>query len=49
MYLYVGSDAEPQKARFTVQVDGMYTSFLDDLYLASRSGVLASLAFQVEL
>jgi len=49
LYIYVGSDAEPQKARFTLQVDGMYTSFLDDLYLTSRSGILGSLAFQVEL
>ncbi len=49
VYFYVGSDAEPQKARFTLQIDGMYTSFLDDLYLSSRSGILASLAFQVEL
>ncbi len=49
MYLYVGSDAQPQSARFTLQVDGTYTSFLDDLYLTSRSSVLASLGFQVEL
>ena len=29
--------------------DGIYTSFLDDLYITSRSGIISSLAFEVEL
>ena len=49
IYFYVGSAADPQKARLSVQVDGMYTSFLNDLYLTSRSGVISSLNLEVEL
>ncbi len=49
MYFYLGSAAEPQKSRLTIQLDGIYTSFLDDLYLTSRSGAIGSISFEVEL
>jgi hypothetical protein len=49
LYVYVGGALDPQTARFSLQVDGIYTSFLDDLYLTSRSGVISSLSFEVEL
>lgn len=49
MYFYLGGAADVQKARLSVQVDGMYTSFLDDLYISSRSGIISSLALEVEL
>ncbi len=49
LYVYVGSANDPQTARLTLQVDGMYTSFLDDLYISSRAGIISSLTFEVEL
>ncbi len=49
MYFYIGSAAEPQKTRLTFSIDGMYTSFLDDLYITSRSGLITSLTLEVEL
>lgn len=49
LYFYLGGAADLQKARLSVQVDGMYTSFLDDLYLTSRSGIISSLTLEVEL
>jgi hypothetical protein len=49
IYFYLGSADDPQKARLSIQVDGMYTSFLDDLYLTSRSGVISSLTLEIDL
>ncbi|HEY1959154.1 MAG TPA: DUF3570 domain-containing protein [Polyangiaceae bacterium] len=49
LYFYLGGASDPQKARLSVQVDGMYTSFLDDLYISSRSGLISSLTLEVEL
>ena len=48
IYFYLGKDAEPSSSRLTFQIDGLYTSFLDDLYLTSRSGVVSSLTFEVD-
>lgn len=49
LYFYVGGASDPQKARLSFQLDAMYTSFLDDLYLTSRSGVISSLTLEVDL
>ena len=49
IYFYLGSATDLQKARLSIQIDGMYTSFLDDLYLTSRSGLISSVSFEVEL
>ena len=49
LYFYLGSSADPQKARLSLSVDGMYTSFLNDLYITSRSGLISSVTLEVEL
>jgi hypothetical protein len=49
IYFYIGSAAEPQKTRLTFQIDGMYTSFLNDLYITQRSGIISSVTLEVEL
>jgi hypothetical protein len=49
LYFYLGSAAEPQKARLSVSVDGMYTSFLNDLYVTQRTGLISSLTLEMEL
>ena len=49
VYVYIGSSAEPQKTRLTFSIDGMFTSFLDDLYISSRAGLITSLTLEAEL
>jgi len=49
LFVYVGGGNDPQSARLTLQIDGIHTSFLDDLYLTSRNGIISSLTFEVEL
>ena len=49
LYFYLGSAAEPQKTRLSFSIDGMYTSFLDDLYITQRSGLISSLTLEIEL
>jgi hypothetical protein len=49
IYFYLGSAADLQKARLSVQVDGMFTSFLDDLYITQRSGLISSITLEVDL
>jgi hypothetical protein len=46
---FLGTRADPQAWSLTLQGDAMYTNFLDDLYLTSRTGGLGSLTFEAEL
>ena len=43
---YLGSDAEPEQWALQLTSDAMYTSFLDDLFLTSRTAVLAALGLE---
>jgi hypothetical protein len=45
---YLGSNAEPRKLSLQLTGDGIYTSFLDDLYLSSRTAFLGALSFDGE-
>jgi hypothetical protein len=45
---YLGSDKEPRQWALQLTADGMYTSFLNDLYLTSRTAGLAALTFEGE-
>jgi hypothetical protein len=42
----IGGAANPNSWTIAVNGDGMYTSFLDDLYILNRTGGLASLALE---
>ncbi len=46
---YLGSAAEPSKFMLQLTWDGMYSAFLDDLYLNDRTAMLGALVFQGEL
>jgi hypothetical protein len=46
---YVGGGADPQKFMLQLSWDGMYSAFLDDLYLNDRTATLGALVFQGEL
>jgi hypothetical protein len=46
---YLGSTADPQTWMLQLSGDGMYTWFLDDLYLTSRIAILGALAFGAQL
>jgi hypothetical protein len=43
---YLGSDRDPRSWQLGVAADAMYTSYLDDLYLLSRTGVLGALTLE---
>ena len=43
---YLGSDAVPEQWALQLTGDGMYTAFLDDLYLSHRIAGLAALSFE---
>jgi hypothetical protein len=45
---YVGSDAQPQRWALQLTGDAMYTSFLDDLYVTSRTAFLGALGLEGE-
>ena len=47
--LFVGSEQQPRAWAIGVDVDATYTSFLDDLYLTARTGVLGALTLEAEL
>lgn len=49
MALFVGGASEPSTWAVRLQVDGMYTSFLDDLYVTQRSGTITTLVLEAEL
>ena len=46
---YLGSTAQPQQWTLQMSWDGMYTSFLDDLYVTSRTATLGALTFEGQL
>jgi hypothetical protein len=45
---YLGSDRDPRSLQLGAAVDGMYTAFTDDLYLTSRTGILAGLTMEAQ-
>jgi hypothetical protein len=45
---YLGSDAEPRSWQLGLTADVMYSSYLDDLYITSRTGYLGALTLAVE-
>ncbi len=47
--IFLGKDADPRTLSIALTGDVMYTSFLDDLYLTSRSGGLGALTLEGEL
>jgi hypothetical protein len=47
--VFLGGAADPGAWSLRFQVDGMYTSFLDDLYVTSRTGVIGALTLEAEL
>jgi hypothetical protein len=46
---YLGKNADPRTVSISLTCDAMYTSFLDDIYLTSRTGVLGALMVEGEL
>ena len=46
---YLGAAGAPRSFAIGLSVDGMYTSYLDDLYISSRTAVLGALTLAVEL
>ena len=49
MAVFLGGSSEPSTWALKLQVDGMYTSFLDDLFVTSRTGVIGTLSVEAEL
>ena len=47
--LYMGSAAEPRRWAIGIDADAMYTSFLNDLYLTSRTAFLGAMTVEGEL
>jgi hypothetical protein len=45
---YLGSDKDPRGLQLGATVDGMYTAFTNDLYLTSRTGIIAALTLEAE-
>jgi hypothetical protein len=43
--LYLGSAADPKRLALELMADGIYTSFLDNLYILDRTAVLSALGF----
>jgi hypothetical protein len=46
---FIGSAADPDSWSLSAQFDTMFTAFLDDLYLTSRTGIIGSLTLEGEL
>ncbi|MGO9837388.1 MAG: DUF3570 domain-containing protein [Polyangiaceae bacterium] len=46
---YLGRDTDPQQWTLQLTWDGMYTSFLDDLYVTERTATLGALTFMGQL
>jgi hypothetical protein len=46
---FLGKNADPRTLSISFTADGMYTSFLDDIYLTSRTGVLGAITVDGEL
>jgi hypothetical protein len=47
--LYLGRSGRPEQWAVQLSWDGMYTSFLDDLYVTQRTGILGAFTFLGEL
>jgi hypothetical protein len=47
--IYLGKSGRPEQFGLQLSWDGMYTSFLDDLYLTQRTAMLGALTFLGEL
>jgi hypothetical protein len=45
---YLGSDAEPRTWQLGLSGDAIYSSYLDDLYVTSRTAILGALMLQAE-
>jgi hypothetical protein len=45
---YLGTDKDPRTLQLGASIDGMYTAFTDDLYLTSRTGIIAALTLEAE-
>jgi hypothetical protein len=45
---YLGGDKDPRSLQLGATADGMYTAFTDDLYLTSRTGIIAALTLEAE-
>jgi hypothetical protein len=48
LQLYLGSDADPRKWKVGFSADAMYTSYLNDLFLTSRTAALGALTLEAE-
>ena len=46
--LFLGSSAHPHFFAIAFEADAVYTSYLDDLFISSRTGVLGSITLQLE-
>ncbi|MDB4935551.1 MAG: hypothetical protein JWP87_2523 [Labilithrix sp.] len=46
--LFLGSAAHPHFFAIAIEADAVYTSYLDDLFISGRTGVLGSLTLEVE-
>ncbi len=46
--LFLGSSAHPHFFAIAFEADAVYTSYLDDLFISSRTGVLGSVTLQLE-
>ena len=46
--VFLGSSAHPHFFAIAFEADAVYTSYLDDLFLSSRTGVLGSITLQLE-
>jgi hypothetical protein len=47
--VYLGSRGRPEQLGLQLAWDGMFTSFLDDLYVTQRTAMLGTLTFLGEL
>ena len=46
--VFLGSSAHPHFFAIAFEADAVYTSYLDDLFISSRTGVLGSITLQLE-
>jgi len=46
--VFLGTNAHPHVFAIAAEVDAVYTSYLDDLYITGRTGVLGSLTLELE-
>jgi hypothetical protein len=46
---YMGASAQPEQWMLQLSSEAMYTSFLDDLYITSRTAILGAFVFQGQL